>query len=362
MVKKWLGVMGVVALVAWMSPGALAQVETQPLPEDLPGIDEMIFHGYIDFEFKDDDFAGKDQQVFDNHHFNLFFGSQIASNLRALGEIEIEHTGEEFKVEFAEIEWKPLGTDWLELVAGAIIVPFGLELRYHASPNNLLISRPLAARSIIPGTWTDPGVVARGTIATGNNSSFFYHVYANNGLSDKDKDGVFEQKDTKTARDVNDDKALGFQIGFLPFPGLEVGASFQTGKWDLSEDFRYVMYGGHVDFKYKPFTLLAEGVVLDVEGSAAGGGDATLPGFYVLLAYDPIPKWQVVARFDWVDNEDGVVSTKQSITPGADERQVSIGLSYKPQPWLKLKVEYFNRELELEDDQNAFGFQVVANW
>lgn len=354
MFRKWLTVLAVVALAAWSAPAAVAQ--------ELPGLDEMIFHGYIDFEFADSDFAGKDQQVFDNHHFNLFFGSKIASNLRALGEIEIEHTGSEFKVEFAEIEWKPFSTDWLELVFGAIIVPFGLEHRYHASPTNLLISRPLVGQSIIPGTWTDPGAIVRGTLATGKDSSFYYNLYATNGLSDKDKDGIFEQNNTKTDRDVNDDKAVGAQFGYLPFSGLEVGISLQTGKWDVHEDFRYIMSGGHLDFRYKPVTILAEVANLWVERSEAGGGNANLFGFYTLLAYDLTPKWQAVARFDWVDNSDGIAATKQSITPGADERQVSVGLSYAPQPWLKFKVEYFNRELRLVDDQNAMAFQVVANW
>lgn len=340
---------------------------------------EMIFHGYIDFEARNKDSLRRSESSFDNHHFNLFLGSQLADNLRAHGEIEIEH-GKDFSVEFAQIEWKPLHNDALELWFGAMVVPFGIEHRVHASPSNKLITRPIPMRAIVPGTFTDAGINATGVFPLATWAKINYSVYGINGLGDRNKDGIFEQKNSIKSpdlRDINDNKSIGFQLNLIPLGGIEtrgieVGGSGLFGKWDVKDNNDYTMFGAHLIASFEPFELRGEYVRLDVDKpGVANVKDAALSGFYVQGSWRAHKMVELIARYDSVDNEDGLPALNEGPVPvkagtGVKDNRITLGVLLRPQDWLAFKFEYFHRDIDSKskdrDFDNGFGFQVVANW
>lgn len=343
------------------------------------GAQEMIFHGYIDFEARNKDSLRRSESTFDTHHFNLFLGSQLADNLRAHGEIEIEH-GRDFSVEFAQIEWKPLYRDTLELWFGAMVVPFGIEHRVHASPRNKLITRPLPMRAIVPGTFTDAGINATGVFPLANWAKINYNVYGINGLGDRDRDGIFEQSNSikkPDLRDINDNKSIGFQFNLIPVGGIEtrgieVGGSGLFGKWDVQDDNDYTMFGVHLIANFAPFELRGEYVRLDVDKpGVANLKDAVLSGFYVQGSWRAHKFVELIARYDVVDNEDGLPALNEGPVPvkagtGAEDSRITLGVLLRPQDWLAFKLEYFHRDIDSQstnrDFDNGFGFQAVAYW
>lgn len=53
------------------------------------GLENMLFHGYVDLEWKSVEFdraqgGSRGHNFFDNHHFNLWFGYNLADNLVAI--------------------------------------------------------------------------------------------------------------------------------------------------------------------------------------------------------------------------------------------------------------------------------------
>ena len=336
----------------------------------------MLFHGYVDLEWKSVEFdraqgGSRGHNFFDNHHFNLWFGYILADNLVAKGEIEIEH-GEEFKLEFGEIEWKPFSNDHLEILLGKILVPLGIENPVHSSVWNKLISRPLPSRSIIPGTYGDIGIEARGWLPSTANPQFRYHIYVVNGLGDNDGDNIYEQKSLKRSRDNNGNKSVGGQIAIFPLDGVEVGGSGYYGKWDDNDNNEFYILGPHFIYDKDPIEIRVEYIFQHIEmANGPGSPNAYLSGFYFQGAYQ-IPgfgrnsyssKWEAVARFDWVDNEDGVASLKQGdIPPGKSSNRIAAGLIFRPQDWLQFKIEYLYRNNKNAKNDNGLAFQSVANW
>lgn len=75
--------------------------------------------------------------------------------------------------------------------------------------------------------------------------------------------------------DDNDDKAISGRVGFLPFPGVEFGASFLRGR--VSGVGAEEEEGGHADAK--PFDKLGSETEEDDHGLELSDADVTLWGF-----------------------------------------------------------------------------------
>ena len=359
---------------------ALAQKEEEKKLAGLfseGGLENMIFHGYADLEWLSDEFdkaegGSRGHNFFDNHHFNLWFGYRMADNLLAKGEIEIEHAGDDWKLEFGDIEWKPFSNDKLELLMGKILVPLGIENPVHASVWNKLISRPLPSISIVPGTYGDVGVEARGWFPSYSKPKFRYHLYVVNGLGDNDGDYIYEQNALKRSRDNNNNKAVGAQLALFAAKGLEIGGSGYLGKWDDKDKSNTFILGPHLIYNQGPFELRSEYTFQHIENANGRAfGDADLEGMYVQAAYklsglkrnNFLNKWEVASRYDWINNPDGVSSLKQGSVPaGKSEDRISLGLIFRPQDWLQFKMEYMNRNNKNDEDDNALALQAVVNW
>ena len=341
------------------------------------GLENMIFHGYVDLEWKNGAFdraqgGSRGHNFFDNHHFNLWFGYRITDDLIAKSEIEIEHAGEVFELEFATLEWKPFSSDFLEIVMGMILVPLGVENPVHASVWNKLISRPLPSLSIIPGTYGDIGIEARGWYPSFSAPKLRYHFYIVNGLGDDDGDQIYEQDALTRGRDNNGNKAVGTQIAVFPMQGLELGGSGYLGLWDdLDRNKTYILVT-HLVYQIDPVEFRAEYVKQEIEqAKGPGTGDATLQGFYIQGAYSLaglgenqfFNRLEFVSRYDRITNEDGVTGLKQGDIPkGTSEQRIAVGLIFRPLGQLQFKVEYMRRENIDSGDDKGLALQAVANW
>jgi len=341
------------------------------------GLDNMIFHGYTDLEWKNDEFdraqgGTRGHNFFDNHHFNLWFGYRMADNLIAKGELEIEHAGEEWKLEFGDIEWKPFSNDNLELLLGKVLVPLGIENPVHASVWNKLISRPLPSISIIPGTYGDVGFEARGWLPSYDDAKMRYHLYVVNGLGDNDADNIYEQNRLKRSRDNNNNKAVGGQIALFPIKELELGGSGYFGKWDDNGANDTFISGAHLIYKKDPVEIRTEYVFQRIENAnGANSRDANLQGWYLQGAYKFsslningfLNRCEAVSRYDWMNNEDGVAGLKQGAVPsGRSEQRIAFGLVFRPQDWLQFKMEYLYRDQKDAENDNGLALQTVVNW
>lgn len=341
------------------------------------GLENMIFHGYADLEWLSAEFdrsegGSRGHNFFDNHHFNLWLGYKMADNLLAKGEVEIEHAGDEWKLEFGDIEWKPFSNDKLELLMGKILVPLGVENPVHASVWNKLISRPLPSISIIPGTYADLGLEARGWFPSYADARFRYHFYVVNGLGDNDGDNIYEQNGLKRSRDNNNNKALGAQLALFAAKGLELGGSAYWGKWDDKDKHDTFILGPHLIYNQGPLELRSEYIFQHIENAnGLSSSDANLRGFYFQAAYklsglklhNFLDKWEVASRYDWLNNADGVSSLKQGNVPAdKSESRVSAGMIFRPQDWLAFKLEYLYRENKDDPDDNSLAMQAVVNW
>ncbi|MCF3107593.1 hypothetical protein LL912_02260 [Niabella sp. CC-SYL272] len=112
----------------------------------------------------------------------LFIASTIRRRIKFLSEIELEEGGREINIEFAsvDVELNPL----LNLRGGVIMNPIGAFNQNHDGPKWEFISRPVAATTIIPATWSTVGFGVFGKYAR-DNWVWAYEAYLTNGFDNK---------------------------------------------------------------------------------------------------------------------------------------------------------------------------------
>jgi hypothetical protein len=181
--------------------------------------------------------------------FNPIFHFRLTDRLHFNAELEIEletdleggghgvGTTTELGMEFATIDY--LATDWLTLSAGQFLLPFNVfGPKLHPGWINKMASAPPiygghghGGGGIIP-VLDDVGIMASGgTELWSEDSKFNYAVYLTNGWGVVHDDEEEEVETVfGTTPDINDNKAVGGRIGFLPIPNLELGGSYQTGR------------------------------------------------------------------------------------------------------------------------------------
>ncbi len=151
----------------------------------------------------------------------LFYEGQLEFGLGGVTEFE-----------YSQVSY--LASDWLTLSAGEFLSPFGLFYkRFHPTWINRLPDKPLMAREVgglVPVNQV--GIQAHGGVPVGVGRAN-YAFWVSNGPSLKD--GTANASDSgdldfETGLDTNQNKTIGGRIGYLPFPGLEVGASGMSGK------------------------------------------------------------------------------------------------------------------------------------
>lgn len=349
-----------------------------------PGTTKFLLTGYA--------FGGFEKRTGEASTFTAGFSPillwQLNDKLFFEGELELGQSDSETEVNLEYAHLTYLLNDYISLGVGKFLTPFDqFPDRLHAAWINKLPDFPLAFNE-------DEGLVAfsqlgaevRGVIPIGP-TKLLYAAYVSNGprLKTEDEDGV-GSLEFDNFTDIDNNKAVGGRIGFLPVPGLEVGYSIQAARvkvMDASASHANVLLQG-VDGSYiHDFDWLKGGIDVRAEwiwsrvsnltydpNGELGFGPVNYNnrrnGGYAQLAYRPykiktsiIPKLEAVVRYDLINQPNDA--------PGAfDERRWTLGLNY----WLgqstviKAAYEFGRRRSagESSGDDDAFLLQAAMGF
>ncbi len=297
----------------------------------------------------------------------LLFQAEVEFGLNGQGETEVE-------LEYAEASY--LVTDYLTLGAGKFLTPFGLfGERLHPAWINKFPDMPLIYGHDGLAPFTSLGIYARGGVPLGS-TMFNYAVYLSNGGTlntgddEPDEAGMLHFENFS---DLNNNKAVGGRVGFLPIPEIEVGASFNWSKVNPSGsevgdvdafiwgfDITYVQevdfLAGLFDIRFEFVRSEVDDTVFDPTGASFGPlfYENNRDGFYAQIAYRPtksdiefLRDFEFVGRYDYLNLPAGAPEEN-------DHERWSLGVNYWLSPSTVLKFTYEHLNVEEEPDTDAF--------
>lgn len=334
-----------------------------------PGTTKMLLTGWAGAGFE----ARQGEKSTFNGSLNPILLWKLSDRLFFEGELEFE-AGEgetETNLEYANLSY--IVNDYLTLKAGRFLAPFGTFAdRLHPGWINKLPDQPLTVGEEGISPWSEVGVQASGGFPAGS-TKFNYAVYVTNGprLNTTDPDMAGSLQFNNNA-DIDNNKAVGARIGFMPIPELELGYSFQAAKVGDTVDASALLQA--VDLNYVRDSKLLKGVV-DVKAQwvwsrvsdqiyDTGAGPFTFKnrrsGGYAQIAYRPakvandfLKNLEAVCRWDMIDNPDGAPEET-----AFDEKRWTLGLNY----WLgsstavKAAYQFGDRRLPGAGSENVNAF------
>jgi hypothetical protein len=356
---------------------------TRPIAESLGLTDTKLLitgdaaAGYFDPQGQSSTFTAE---------FNPMFLWQLDERLFFEGALELGLEGPDLGGEGSETEVELdlayltyLINDYALAGGGKLSVPF-TTYHNHLDPSwiNKLPIDPLVYAD--GGIAPDTGVGAFVTGAVPYRSMLFnYAVFLTNGpaliTDDPESAGSLN---FDNFNDLNNNKALGFRVGFLPIPELEVGYSFEFSRPNPPgfATVRSTMHG--LDLNYVAHLAALQGrltargawiwsdlsdVTYDPTGALGFGPlffDNDRNGGYAEVAYRPIDvSERVLTNFELVLRYDRLDIPSDAPGGGTRERWTP-GLDYWITPRTVLKVAYsFDQS---EDDANLFALQFATGF
>lgn len=323
---------------------------------DHSGFAAVSVGGYMGHEFEDFE---NTNSTFDQHRWIINIGAELGERLRFYSELEIEHGGPqsangdgEVKVEQAWIDY--LIYDWLNVRAGALLVPFGRYNLYHDSDLQDLTDRPLVARDIIPTTWTESGAGLWGefnpVIGEYEDLNIGYEVYVINGLDDGFNDGGLRGARGSIKADNNDDKSVVGRLVVSPAMGHEIGFSGYYGDYDTNDN---DLAGAAIDLltTWGPLEIIGEVARFEADNSAGLNEAENFWGYYVQANYHfwpsfldesilgktfEDPTFTLIGRYGYIEIDDD----HDANTGNNKEERFTVGLNYRPVESWVFKLEY----------------------
>ena len=349
------------------------------------GFGKVTLGGYMDHEYEDFENAHSN---FDQHRWILNIGAELGDRLRFYSEYEIEHGGPnasgggEAKVEQAWVDF--LIEDWVNLRAGALLVPFGRTNLYHDSDIRDLTTRPIVSRDIIPTTWTESGVGIHGevnpTIGSYEDLAIGYETYIINGLTDGFSDTSMSGAKGSLGGNNNNNQAVVGRVAISPLLGHEIAFSGYWGKYDTKGN---AISGQAVDMSSTvgPFELVGEYAHFNVDepdyvaGLAAPDIAKTFQGYRAQLNYHfwpeflddtflgrgfEDPTFTLINRFGWARIDDDNDADAYGVAEANTESRYTLGLNYRPVESMVFKIEHlWNRN---ENDALEYGSNNGFTW
>jgi len=344
-----------------------------------PGTTKPLVTGWADLGFHD----RKGENSTFSGSFNPILLWKLSDRLffESEAEFEFEDNETELNLEYANLSY--IANDYVTVKAGRFLAPFGTFAdRLHPGWINKLPDSPLALGEGGISPWAELGLQASGGFPAGP-TKFNYAVYISNGPrlnTGEDEPERAGSLEFDNFPDINNNKAAGTRIGFLPIPELELGYSFQYAKVGQGVDASAYLHA--VDLNYVRSCPQLKGVV-DVKGQwvwsdvsdvtyDTGSGPFTFnnrrDGGYAQIAYRPslvknsfLQKLEGVCRWDTINNPGGAPAET-----GFDEDRWTFGLNY----WLgsstvvKAAYQFGNRRTpgEGRENVNAILFQAAMGF
>ncbi len=317
------------------------------------------FAGYSDSDSSNSSF---------NAGFNPIFLWRLTDDLIFEGELELELEDETTNVslEFAQLSY--LLNDFVTIGVGKFLNPSNYFIeRLHPTWINKLPDRPITmvgANRIQASSQL--GFQVRGGIPFGSMRGE-YAFYVSNGPSMRD-DGTLSFKDFS---DSNNNKAVGGRIGWLPFPGFEVGYGFEIAGVDDLNSGTLDVVTHVVDLNYLKTSKYIFGSIdirgqyanreIDRSSSPSLAFDNNSSGGYAQIAYRPslsglplLTDFESVIRYDWIELPD---------TPDFnDEQRWTVGLNYYLAASTMVKFAYQFDDKQGAPDDDALIFQVTSGF
>lgn len=321
------------------------------------GLGDISIGGYGELHYE-----GGPKDEIDFHRFVLFIGHEFTDDIRFFSELEIEHAlagdgkpGEvELEQAFVEMDLGEHNQIW----GGLHLVPVGLINETHEPPTFYGVERNAIEKDIIPATWWEAGLGARGNIGS---SGFSWDTMVSSGLKLNAGNGYKVRSGRqKAAKASFASPAYTGRVQYSGIPGLRLASSlyFQpdvtqgAGDALTGEDVSAVLWTSSLDAKYKSFGLRALHANWSLDGTEVDlTGRDKQEGFYIepSFAFDTPMGQLEEARLglfyryaDW-DNNAGV-----NMLTGTT-RNV-FGVNFWPIPDVVLKMDYIN---ERKDSASA---------
>jgi hypothetical protein len=269
--------------------------------------------------------------------------------------------------------------DYMNVGGGLFIVPFGVYHRHFDPPwINKFPDDPLpfGDGGIAPGE--EVGAFVDGVVPLNRNSKLTYDIYLTNGpnliTNDPEAAGQLNFDDFT---DLNNNKAVGGRIGFLPLPNIEMGYSImaaQVNQEDFHQKTDAVLQAvdlnwrqdvdflkGAIDFRTEWVWSQVDKATYDPDGSQGFGPisfNNNRNGGYVQLCYRPTKiDNKIIKNLEFVSRYDRLTSSHSA--PGGDtEDRVTLGVDYWITPAVVFKTAYEFDQKQVGDNQNAFLVQV----
>jgi hypothetical protein len=265
--------------------------------------------------------------------------------------------------------------DYFTIGGGLFAVPFG---QYHNHFDPPWIDKfpddPLAFDAIAP--TSEVGFFAKGAIPSGT-TKWTYDIYAANGpnliTNDPNAAGQLNFDDFT---DLNNNKAFGGRIGFLPFPDMEMGYSLQFSNPNPDGFPNVHAFMQAADFHWKPlvkslcgqFDFSGEWIWSNL-GTATydptgglGFGPVTFnnyrQGGYFSLCYRPTElNNKILRNVEFCSRYDSLQSPINS--PGGEhESRWTLGIDYWITSYCVVKTAYEIDQKKVAQNQNALIVQV----
>ncbi len=294
-------------------------------------------------------YNGGDTDEVDFHRFVLFFSHEFSDKVRFFSELEVEHTvvGEGRRSNaVVALEQAVLEFDIAEkhsLTAGIHLVPAGILNEIHEPPTFYGVERNQVETNIIPTTWREAGVGAKGELGEG----FSYDVLFHSGFQmPTTGNNAFRVRNGRTnvAQAPAKDGAVTGRIQWTGVPGVKLSMTAQQ-QFDVTQGTGQktpaTLFEAHIDASFAAgpgrigFKALGATWNLDSAVAAAFGRDEQ-SGWYIEPSYRFATDWGDLGFFarhsEW-DNEAGD-NTDSVFT------QTQLGANFWPTPDTVIKLDY----------------------
>ncbi len=296
---------------------------------------DLDIHGFINLEFFDpgEDGEREGDSTFDLHHANVFVDVSLLPNLRSHLELEFEHALEAVEIDQAYVEWGI--HPWLQLTAGRFYAPFGIERFAWYPMANQLVSRPIAFREVIPGSFYQTGLMFSGAFECNQDLLLTYQASVSNGLGE---DAPTDRRASRQTRDNNSNKAVTGRIAAVAWSVVEVGLSGHIQDYQsVGSDQRIYFVGGDFSGRWKGAELRAEYVHAKAQQNSMAPLEQQ--SWYLQLAYT-LPLDQ-----PWMDSVTAVgrvdgANLDRDVRGNNDRMRYSIGTVLRIYDHFQVKAEY----------------------